>query len=88
MVVMQVSAALSLGLKGERPILVHQKRGRATRCWRGLLRGQDEAAVFTRLQALLARKDVQPLPKPAPRKPYNKPYQGQNGADKIRRDFR
>ena len=30
MVVMQVSAALSLGSKGERPTLVHQKRGRAT----------------------------------------------------------
>jgi len=32
------------------------------------LRGHDEAEVFTRLQALLARKDVRPLPpKPAPR---------------------
>jgi hypothetical protein len=32
------------------------------------LRGQDEAEVFARLQALLARKDVKPLPpKPAPR---------------------
>jgi hypothetical protein len=32
------------------------------------LRGTDEAEVFARLQALLARKDVRPLPpKPAPR---------------------
>lgn len=31
------------------------------------LRGTDEAEVFTRLQTLLARKDVAPLPKPAPR---------------------
>jgi hypothetical protein len=32
------------------------------------LRGHDEADVFTRLQTLLARKDVRPLPpKPAPR---------------------
>ena len=30
------SAALSLGPKGERLTLVHQKRGRAQRCWRGL----------------------------------------------------
>jgi len=51
------------------------------------LRGTDEAEVFTRLQALLARKDVQPLPKPAPRKPYG----GQQGARSngyVRRDFR
>jgi hypothetical protein len=34
------------------------------------LRGHDEAEVFTRLQTLLARKDVRPLlPKPAPRAP-------------------
>jgi hypothetical protein len=32
------------------------------------VRGHDEAEVFTRLQTLLARKDVRPLPaKPAPR---------------------
>jgi hypothetical protein len=32
------------------------------------LRGRDEGEVFTRLQALLARQDVRPLPpKPAPR---------------------
>jgi len=38
------------------------------------LRGHDEAEVFTRLQTLLARKDVQPLPpRPAPR------AQGQQG---------
>jgi hypothetical protein len=48
------------------------------------LRGEHEGAVFTRLQALLARKDVQPLPKPAPRKPYA----GQNGQQRIGRDYR
>jgi hypothetical protein len=50
------------------------------------LRGTDEAEVFARLQALLARKDVQPLPKPAPR---SKPHgASQNGHQHIRRDFR
>jgi hypothetical protein len=32
------------------------------------VRGHDEADVFARVQALLARKDVRPLPaKPAPK---------------------
>jgi hypothetical protein len=31
------------------------------------LRGRDEGEVFGRLQTLLARKDVQPVPRPAPR---------------------
>jgi hypothetical protein len=44
------------------------------------LRGHDEAGVFARLQTLLARKDVIPLPsKPAPRAPgqwKHRRYQG------------
>jgi len=50
------------------------------------LRGTDEAEVFTRLQTFLARTDVQPLPKPAPRKPYGGQQGKSNG--QIRRDFR
>jgi hypothetical protein len=41
------------------------------------LRGHDEAEVFTRLQTLLKRSDVQPLPKPAPRQgPWQRRHQG------------
>ena len=31
------------------------------------LRGTDEAALLGRLQALLTRQDIRPIPKPAPR---------------------
>ena len=64
MVVMQVSAALSLGPKGERPTLVHQKRGRAHLCYvyaslsrldfRGLL--EKGIVVFEGLTGFLAVK--------------------------------
>jgi len=43
MVVMQVSAALSRCPRGERPTLVHQKRGRARKLWRGVPRTVNEA---------------------------------------------
>jgi hypothetical protein len=50
------------------------------------LRDRDENHLAERLQRLLARKDVQPLPKPAPR---SKPHgASQNGHQHIRRDFR
>ena len=50
------------------------------------LRGHDEAELFTRLQTLLARKEVAPLPaKPTPAR---RPYAGQQGQQKINRDFR
>jgi hypothetical protein len=44
------------------------------------LRGHDEAEVFTRLQKLLSRRDVSPIPKPQPRKPSG----GQHGPWKQR----
>ena len=34
--------------------------------------------------AALKRPELKPLPKPAPRKPY----QGKPGGDRVRRDFR
>ena len=42
------------------------------------LRDHDEAALLTRLGAVLKRSDVRPLPKPAPRPQgqWKKPYQG------------
>jgi hypothetical protein len=43
------------------------------------LRGQDEDEVFARLQALLARKDVQPLP-PKPARPQGQWKQRYKGA--------
>lgn len=34
------------------------------------LRDTDEAALLTRLQAVLKRPDVKPMPKPAPRQQW------------------
>jgi hypothetical protein len=45
MVVMQVSAALSRCPRGERPTLVHQKRGRAHIFFAALQRGEEANAI-------------------------------------------
>jgi len=50
------------------------------------LRGLDEAEVLARLQAFLARQEVQPLPTPAAR--TSRPSNGQNGHGRINRDYR